>query len=349
MSALYLAATPTQSESLSAPISLLDAIERLQRPGHLCSVYGSEDEQFASAIPFVRIGLERGERCIYITDDDRRLCAALKGAGIDVDSTIRSGALVVQTKQSAHLRGNHFDVGEILNFWAGQSEEALRSGYSGLRVAGETDWVTRGSTGIERWVEYESLVTNRLAEIGCLALCQYDRRVCTPELILNMIRTHPLVVSGGMVCQNPYFVPAEEFLTPDCAEREVQRLLHNVQERERTALELKAAHDRLQSELNERTQAEHEILSLTERLINAQEEERKRIARELHDDLGQQIATLSIALSNLRRQIPEEKHEPREQADFLYQGFSRLADSLQSGGFVSRVACYADCVELTLG
>src|SRR6202023_1597885 len=128
---------------------------------------------------------------------------------------------------------------KTLSFWRAQREEALRSGYAGLRATGETDWVSGGAAGIERWMEYESLLTNTFAEIGCLALCQYDRRVCSPELILNVIRTHPLMVYGDRVCENFYFVPPEEFLVPDCAEREVDRLLHNVFERARTVHELK--------------------------------------------------------------------------------------------------------------
>jgi signal transduction histidine kinase len=99
---------------------------------------------------------------------------------------------------------------------------------------------------------------------------------------------------------------------------------------QRIGLELKAAHDLLARELNKRTQAEHEIQSLTERLIGAQEEERTRIARELHDDFGQQIAALSIAFANLRRQIPEERREAREQADLLYQGLLRLASGVRN-------------------
>jgi PAS domain S-box-containing protein len=221
---------------------LWDALQRLQPPGHLCSVYGSEEEQFASAIPFIHIGLERGEKCLYVVDDEDRLKAvraAMKGAGIDVRHAIRSGALVVATKHRAYLSGNHFEPSKVLSFWREQREEALRSGYAGLRATGETDWVSRGAAGIERWMEYESLLTNTFAEIGCLALCQYDRRVCSPELILNVIRTHPLLVYGDRVCENFYFVPPEEFLVPDCAEREVDRLLHNVFERARTVHELK--------------------------------------------------------------------------------------------------------------
>ena len=47
------------------------------------------------------------------------------------------------------------------------------------------------------------------------------------------------------------------------------------------------------------------IQDLAGRLIIAQEAERKRIARDLHDDISQQLAALSLSLSGLKRQIPQ--------------------------------------------
>lgn len=61
----------------------------------------------------------------------------------------------------------------------------------------------------------------------------------------------------------------------------------------------------LAEELTIRTAAEQEIKALSERLINAQEEERARIARELHDDFSQQIAAVSISLSRYKNQLAE--------------------------------------------
>ena len=49
--------------------ALLTAIEQLATHDHLCSIYESSEERFAVAIPFIRIGLDRGERCIYVADD----------------------------------------------------------------------------------------------------------------------------------------------------------------------------------------------------------------------------------------------------------------------------------------
>jgi PAS domain S-box-containing protein len=52
-------------------------------------------------------------------------------------------------------------------------------------------------------------------------------------------------------------------------------------------------------DITERKRMEEALVSLGGRLINAQEEERKRIARELHDDLNQRMALLSIELEQL--------------------------------------------------
>jgi signal transduction histidine kinase len=54
-----------------------------------------------------------------------------------------------------------------------------------------------------------------------------------------------------------------------------------------------------------RRRADREIENLAGRLITAQEAERSRIARDLHDDINQQLASLSIALSSLRRRLQQ--------------------------------------------
>jgi PAS domain S-box-containing protein len=54
----------------------------------------------------------------------------------------------------------------------------------------------------------------------------------------------------------------------------------------------------------ERKRYETEITALNERLMRAQEEERSRIAGELHDGVAQQITTVNILVGIARRQVP---------------------------------------------
>ena len=58
-----------------------------------------------------------------------------------------------------------------------------------------------------------------------------------------------------------------------------------------------------------RRHAEEELRSICGRLINAQEEERKRIARDLHDVVSQRVAVLSIELEQLRRKLPDQQSD----------------------------------------
>jgi signal transduction histidine kinase len=108
-------------------------------------------------------------------------------------------------------------------------------------------------------------------------------------------------------------------------------------------------------------QAEQEIKALSERLMNAQEEERARLARELHDDLSQQVAALSIGMSNLKRQIPQQQMEVREQSDRIQQKLVHVAESirrlshelhpavLQHSGLAAALRTYCSEFELLTG
>lgn len=106
-----------------------------------------------------------------------------------------------------------------------------------------------------------------------------------------------------------------------------------------------------------------EVQNLAGRLIVAQEEERTRIARDLHDDVSQQVAGLSIALSSLRRQAasPGPDHDLEGTLTALQHRTVALAESvrtlshdlhpsvLQHGGVVRALGAHCAEVERVQG
>jgi PAS domain S-box-containing protein len=71
-------------------------------------------------------------------------------------------------------------------------------------------------------------------------------------------------------------------------------------------------------DITERKTAEESLHNLTGRLISAQEEERARIARELHDDFSQRLALLGIGLGQLWKKLsPAEVEERGSVAEML--------------------------------
>jgi len=79
----------------------------------------------------------------------------------------------------------------------------------------------------------------------------------------------------------------------------------------------------------ERKRAGTALRFLTGRLIQAQEEERRRLARELHDGLNQQLAMLTVELGMVAKQIPETTPALREQICRLRDRSERLANDLR--------------------
>lgn len=69
---------------------------------------------------------------------------------------------------------------------------------------------------------------------------------------------------------------------------------------------------------------------LTERLVSAQEEERLRISRELHDEAGQALTSLKISLDLLQKQLPREQQATRERLADLSQLTGQTMDNLRA-------------------
>ncbi len=110
---------------------------------------------------------------------------------------------------------------------------------------------------------------------------------------------------------------------------QVAVVLEDITLRRRAERDLREAHQQLTMELQERTRAEQRVRALSDRLLSAQEEERRNIARELHDDLSQEVAALSIAVSNLKRDIPAQDQELRRQTDAIHQRIARLGEGVR--------------------
>src|SRR4029078_3632231 len=79
-------------------------------------------------------------------------------------------------------------------------------------------------------------------------------------------------------------------------------------------------------DVTERKRAAEELLEVNRRLIEAQEQERARIGRELHDDVNQRLAMLAIELE----QLADNPSEVRSRAQELRKQTTEISDDVQS-------------------
>jgi signal transduction histidine kinase len=83
-------------------------------------------------------------------------------------------------------------------------------------------------------------------------------------------------------------------------------------------------------DITDRKSAEESLHALTGRLISAQEEERARIARELHDDFSQRLALLGIGLGQLWKKLSPQEVEQRNSVLEMLRGTKEMSSDIHT-------------------
>lgn len=179
-----------------------------QQGDHVCTLYSTRDEQLAAAVAYIRGGLDRGERCLYVccehSPDEFR--AGLKAAGIDVETEEARGALLLLTKHDGHLKGGTFDPDAMISMLHAAVKDALDAGFSGLCAAGDMSWLLDEAPGSERIAEYEARLNAFYPTSRALGLCLYNRNRLPPATIDHGIATHPHVrIADSILLENPFY------------------------------------------------------------------------------------------------------------------------------------------------
>jgi len=74
------------------------------------------------------------------------------------------------------------------------------------------DWLFLDQSAVKNLVEYEARLNGLLSKYDDPVVCNYDSSKFGASVALDILRTHPLVIIGGLLRENPFFVPPEQFL-----------------------------------------------------------------------------------------------------------------------------------------
>ena len=180
---------------------------------HVCGFFNSKDEEFEFLLPFVKDGVERGGKSYHIIDPKKRedYLGLLRKSGIEEEG-LQLDQVEVATWPEVYLKPGRFDMLgmlETVHKLLGQWKE---EGYSLGRIVAHMEWGLLDEEGVEDLVEYECRVNDVLSQYDYPAVCTYDVSKFSSEVILGVLRTHPLVILGGAVHYNPFYVRPEELL-----------------------------------------------------------------------------------------------------------------------------------------
>lgn len=202
---------------------------------HVCGIYDSRAEQYGPACQFLKVGLERGEQCLYIAEQlsPDEFLAMLAARGVNVQEAAQAGSLLVLRGEEVRSALGGFTPPAMLSFLAERETGALEKGFAAFRLCADMTWLKKDTIGPSEFFSYEAELTNLLLDRRIVALCQYAMDDFHPELMIAAAETHPLLVYNSLVCDNFYYMPPEEYLKPRFSEVKLKRILMNIVSRER--------------------------------------------------------------------------------------------------------------------
>jgi DcmR-like sensory protein len=184
------------------------------RNRHICAFFTDMDEHYRVLQSFIKDGFDQGDKTFHLIDPKRREdhIGRLANAGIDVAEAIASGQLEVHPWEDGPLHGERFDQ----DTWLAEFEEVLQSGpasgYTKTRFLAQMEWALVDLPGTDDLIEFETRVNYVVPKYDDLVICAYDLSKFGAGTVMYALRTHPVVIIGGVLQENPFYVDPDQLL-----------------------------------------------------------------------------------------------------------------------------------------
>lgn len=185
-------------------------------PGdHICALYDGDQARDELVLSFLRSGLDLGDKCVCVLDErDHQVVLSEFDDHRSARSTGVAAQLDLLTPGETYLKSSQFSAAETLNFWSDTIGRAVGGGqFDGVRVTGDTTWLLSAAEGtIRNFMGYESELNRFVHQRPVSILCLYDLDAFGGGLLVDLMKTHPKLLLGGMLLENPHALSPDEFL-----------------------------------------------------------------------------------------------------------------------------------------
>jgi hypothetical protein len=181
---------------------------------HACAFFRTDEQFYNVMLPFIKEGFEAGDRAVHIVDPAKRdsHLQRLSEAGIDTAGTAKGPQLEVRRWEEAYLREGHFDQDAMLALIQEVLQEGRRQKFPMTRLVANMEWALEDRPGVRDLVEYESRLNYILPQYDDTVVCSYDLARFSAPVVMDILRTHPMVIIGDVMQENPFYTPPDLLL-----------------------------------------------------------------------------------------------------------------------------------------
>jgi hypothetical protein len=187
---------------------------QLDQTRHVCAFFNSDDEEYRVLLPFIRDGFQCGHKAIHVVNPNQRQdhLQRLAAAGIDADAAEQSEQLEIRINTDVYLPDGRFDPDRMIAVFKQLASGSSGSAYPMSRICCRMDWAVEGQSRLDDVIEFESRVNDVWRHHEDAVICTYHLGQFRGDEVIDIMRTHPMVVIGETLQQNPFYIPPDEFL-----------------------------------------------------------------------------------------------------------------------------------------
>jgi len=173
----------------------IKALDLIRWGTHVAQFYNTKDDLKELLVPYLEEGLRDNELCVWITDDmsEEEAKESLAKATPHLQEYMNKKQIQFFQHKEWYLADGYFDAEKVLNNAISKCQEALSSGYSGLRITGVISWIEKSDWN--SFMEYERNLDNAMPDNKAFALCAYKENKCTPNNISEVMDRHKYSLS----------------------------------------------------------------------------------------------------------------------------------------------------------
>ncbi|HVC09343.1 MAG TPA: MEDS domain-containing protein [Elusimicrobiota bacterium] len=205
--------------------TLEETLPGLTHGDHCCLFFTSPEEQSRITAPFLAIGLERGERCVFVGNDPsiEAVRGGLKSFGVNIEDQEKKNRLIL-TSNHDYLEDGHWRTEKMLGFLQKAYDGALAEDFTALRAAGDVSWQVGPHKEYQDLVYYEALLDLFFIGKRMVGMCQYPKDTCPAETLAGILNTHKIAAIDSEVCSNFHYLPPQMLIEKDAGVREKKRV-----------------------------------------------------------------------------------------------------------------------------
>ncbi len=196
----------------TAPIPF--ASSQLDETRHVCAFFNSDDEEYRVLLPFIKDGFQCGHKAIHVVTPHQRAdhLQRLAAVGIDAAAAEQSGQLEVRVNTDVYLPDGRFDPDRMIAVFEQLASGNAPGRFPLSRICCRMDWAVEDQSHVDDVIEFESRVNEVWRRHDDAVICTYHLGKFGGDAVIDIMRTHPMVIIGGILQQNPFYIPPDEFL-----------------------------------------------------------------------------------------------------------------------------------------